>query len=89
MLFYRNASQFQCELYLHLREEGFYATGISNFNFFKVASRIEAAHFEDLYNTLISIINGNKDETVATLGLIVHQKRKSAFWTTTHRSIYF
>lgn len=81
MLFYRNISQVQCELYLHLRKEAFYETDISNFNSFNVADRKEAAHFDDLCNTLISIINGNKDQIVATLGLIVHQMRQSAYCT--------
>ena len=46
--------------YISILEE-FCVTVISRLNSLNYACRIEAAHFEDLFNTLIFIINGNKD----------------------------
>lgn len=46
--------------YISILEE-FCVTGISSLNSLNYACTIEAAHFEDLFNTLISIINGNTD----------------------------
>lgn len=62
MLFYRNLSQVQWELYLHFRKEALCVTGISDLNSLNIARRLETVYFEDLYNILISIINGNKDK---------------------------
>lgn len=80
----------KCELCLHLRKEAFYVAWFRKLNAINVASRIEAAHDEHLYITLIPIINGNKDQITATLGLIVHQiMRKTSYWIWTLRSILF
>lgn len=57
---------------------------------FNVERRIKVAHFEDMYNTLISIIIRNKDQPAATLGWRVYQiMRKSAYCLWILTSIYF
>lgn len=89
VLFYRRKSQVHCDLCLHLRKEALCVGGLSKFDYLNVANRTEAAHFQDLYNSLISIIVGSKNQITATLGSIVLRIiRKSEYFKWTSRNIF-